>query len=605
MKSMWKKIPGRGYMKKGSSFSDLPISAKLLCLFLILVVLPLTIFGTVINSVMSNTTYEQMRRSSKQDVDQAVINIDKELQELDNITLSFQWTPAIQGILRSNFSKESLLDRKTNAEKVSEQLQVIANSRLDVELMYLMRTDYEEFSLASSNDAQKLLNGFWNQRDSISELAKEAKGRMNWVRLNGDAPFILGIRDIYDAQNLNKIGLVVIGISDEQLNGYFENLRTTPGSVYAIVDDNGRQIFSTNPVIGSLPLDKAIDAGQSWNKALQGYHLAFEKSAYTHWTIVQASPHNEIISSTRITRYILLGVMCFSLGILIFILKVFSNSLVLPIKDLMVMMNKVKREDFTAYAEETRKDEFGELALVFNSMVRKIQSLIEEDYKKRLLVQEAEYKYLRAQINPHFIYNTLDCINWMAMQTGSRDISRVTVALGRLLRRSILGKTDVTDLRDEVDGLKDYITIQKMRYGDRLTVDLQIADDTLGLTVTRSILQPMVENALVHGIEKKPGAGQLCISAQKVQEMLHIMIEDDGIGMTPERIEQVLSGHTDESVGAHTGVGIYNVHKRLQLLFGEQYGIRIESEASVGTRMLLSMPAIEYSEYGKGAGTHV
>jgi two-component system, sensor histidine kinase YesM len=590
-------------INRNSVLRNMTIGEKLLAFFVMLVVVPLFIFALLFSQMVSQTTTDQIENSSKQFVEQAVVNIEKELEEIDSMMLSFQWDNDIQKMLRKDYSENTLRERKLDLISVTDKMQILTNTRLGIELLYLSRTDNEEYSIAVSAQAEELLEGFWYKREKISEYAKETDGRINWLKLGYDDSLILGVRDVYDVELLSKTGLIVMGIHEGQILKLYSNLKTTSGSFFCVFDENGNVVSTDSPDNAELSeIYQSIRAGGDWAALVSGYNLTVKQSAYTGWFVVQATPNKEIMSSVNKTKFIIFGIILISLAILLFILRVFTNTMVGPIRQLMGEMEKVKREDFDVHADDSRGDEFGDLATDFNLMVEKIQRLIEEDLKKRLVLQEAEYKYLRAQINPHFIYNTLDSINWMAMETGHKDISKISVALGRLLRRSISGKEDAIFLGDELEGIRDYITIQKMRYGERLKFSINVAQEYLDCVIPRSALQPIVENALVHGIDKKAGSGVIEVSAVADRSTLMVLVKDDGIGMSKERIKQAMEGSIEEEDGAHTGVGFKNVHKRLELLFGKGYGIEIESEPGRGTVITVRIPLRLELDF-KGRGT--
>ena len=251
-------------------------------------------------------------------------------------------------------------------------------------------------------------------------------------------------------------------------------------------------------------------------------------------------------------------------------------------------MLEVRNENFDVVAEVEHQDEMGELATTFNAMTGRIKCLIEEDYKSKILLKETEYKFLRAQINPHFLYNTLDAISWMASMGGNKDVSKMAVALGRILRWSISNTENIVTLKEEVSNTEDYLSIQRIRYGDSLEYVVSVDEPELSMHVPKMILQPLVENALVHGLEMKDGDKRLLIAADSDDSVLKISIRDNGVGMTSEKVEEVMSGKVRQQ--KQHGVGLYNVHKRIQMNYGEKFGVEISSTVDVGTEIVITVP---------------
>ena len=227
-------------------------------------------------------------------------------------------------------------------------------------------------------------------------------------------------------------------------------------------------------------------------------------------------------------------------------------------------------------------------------MVSKIDHLVKEVYQEKIAQKNAELEALQAQINPHFLYNTLDSISWMLMDIGADDISDVVVSLGDILKYSIHGKDVLVPLNEEVQYIESYLCIQKNRLEDRLCTSMEIQKETRACMVPKLILQPMVENAILHGIEPMKDGGRVRITAGLEQQNLLITIEDNGPGMAPEELEQCRAAVYSES-GATDSIGMRNVHRRLCLHFGKEYGLAIESRHQEGTIVTLRMPGTRLS----------
>ena len=236
--------------------------------------------------------------------------------------------------------------------------------------------------------------------------------------------------------------------------------------------------------------------------------------------------------------------------------------------------------------------------------VQKLNEMIDRNNLISISKKQAEYLALQNQINPHFLYNTLDSINWMLMDIGADDISDVVVSLGDILKYSIHGKDVLVPLNEEVQYIESYLCIQKNRLEDRLCTSMEIQKEARARMVPKLILQPMVENAILHGIEPMKDGGRVRITAGLEQQNLLITIEDNGPGMAPEELEQCRAAVYSES-GATDSIGMRNVHRRLRLHFGEEYGLAIESRHQEGTIVTLRMPGTRLSaEQEQGTDGH-
>ena len=276
------------------------------------------------------------------------------------------------------------------------------------------------------------------------------------------------------------------------------------------------------------------------------------------------------------------------------VILLISYTFTRPIGKLMTAMKEIEKGDFKIQVVNKSRDEIGRLTESFNFMVSKIDHLVKEVYQEKIAQKNAELEALQAQINPHFLYNTLDSISWMLMDIGADDISDVVVSLGDILKYSIHGKDVLVPLNEEVQYIESYLCIQKNRLEDRLCTSMEIQKETRACMVPKLILQPMVENAILHGIEPMKDGGRVRITAGLEQQNLLITIEDNGPGMAPEELEQCRAAVYSES-GATDSIGMRNVHRRLCLHFGKEYGLAIESRHQEGTIVTLRMPGTRLS----------
>jgi sensor histidine kinase YesM len=223
----------------------------------------------------------------------------------------------------------------------------------------------------------------------------------------------------------------------------------------------------------------------------------------------------------------------------------------------------------------------------------KARSLLEKEIKNaQLSVKEAELKALQAQINPHFLYNTLDSIQWLAVLQGAEDIQKTIQCLGQLLRHSLDRKSVIVNVAKELEQIRNYLFIQKMRYGDKLSYRINLEPGVLDFELPKLVLQPIVENAILHGVEPKAGGGSICIEGWlHKDDQAVIEISDDGVGMEDETLSRLnASLRSDSEGGAQQHLGLANVHKRLQYFFGEEFGLAISSRPGAGSSVRLRIP---------------
>jgi two-component system sensor histidine kinase YesM len=239
-------------------------------------------------------------------------------------------------------------------------------------------------------------------------------------------------------------------------------------------------------------------------------------------------------------------------------------------------------------------DEITELGMSFNIMIGKIKELLDSKMKEQENLKKAELRALQAQINPHFLYNTLDTIIWMAEAKKTAQVVEIVSALSRFFRISLSKGMDWITIGEEVERTRSYLTIQKMRYRDILDFKIEVDDEVSENTILKLILQPLVENALYHGIKNKRQGGTIWVRAKrKNRDEILLEVEDDGIGFPPEKLTQLRAELDDDSgdIKLESGFGIGNVNRRIRLYYGKPYGLSVRSEYNTGTCVTLVIPA--------------
>jgi two-component system sensor histidine kinase YesM len=234
------------------------------------------------------------------------------------------------------------------------------------------------------------------------------------------------------------------------------------------------------------------------------------------------------------------------------------------------------------------------LAGSFNSMLARVNQLIDQLYRTELMEQRAELAALESQINPHFLYNTLSTITWAAREAHAPVVEELALSLSKFYRLSLNKGQPFLKIRDELTLLRAYITIQTIRFGDRLDVHIQAADDLLDLWMPKSLLQPLVENAIVHGIEPSGRGGAVWIVGSRQEGVVRWQVRDDGVGMDPDQVAKVNHGQLESA--KVSGFAVKNVNERIRLRFGQAFGVELSSIPGEGTTSTLNLPVVENPE---------
>ncbi|WP_248925089.1 cache domain-containing sensor histidine kinase [Paenibacillus hamazuiensis] len=272
---------------------------------------------------------------------------------------------------------------------------------------------------------------------------------------------------------------------------------------------------------------------------------------------------------------------------------IFSFTLTRPLKNLEEHMKQVERGNFDIRVDIENTNEIGKVARTFNLMIGKIRELMEQIVQEQKMKRISELKALQAQIHPHFLYNTLDSIIWMAETGKMGEVVTMTSALSKLLRSSISKGEELVPLSAELEHVRNYLTIQQIRYRSKFTYSIEVNPDMQECLILKIVLQPLVENAIYHGIKNKAEPGRIRIVGKRTNGALELKIVDDGVGMAPEQAAAMLTGVAgDRGTEKRAGVGVRNVNHRVQLYFGESYGLSFESELDEGTTVTLRIPEL-------------
>jgi len=254
-------------------------------------------------------------------------------------------------------------------------------------------------------------------------------------------------------------------------------------------------------------------------------------------------------------------------------------------------MESVEEGDLDVHFQYAYRDEIGVLGKGFNNMISNINDLIKRVLDFRLRTKEAELEALQSKINPHFLYNTLQSIQMKAIVDGNRDLADMIDLLGNYMRFSISSMNEIITLEKELEYLKRYINLQKIRFGEKLTFKVEAEERTLQCKILKLILQPLVENAIYHGLEKKQGEWILFIKANIYKDKLHIQITDNGIGLSEENLNK-LKEHIYTKEQNDGSIGLKNVYDRLNIVFEEEFEFRINSIENIGTKIEIVIPAV-------------
>ncbi|HBF38843.1 MAG TPA: hypothetical protein DDW50_16180 [Firmicutes bacterium] len=422
---------------------------------------------------------------------------------------------------------------------------------------------------------------------------------------------------------------IVVNLDKQAISEYLGKIYSGAGNWILILDSRGHEVVTTHDQTTRLFL-KDNTAIRQIAHGVQGrimrrykgvnYSISYQRMTVAPWKIVNIKSERVLLHKLNelgIFVLILTGACMMATLVLAVIL---SNTITHPLVLLEETIQRVTQRDLNVKFEYSYHDEVGRLGNSFNFMVEEIRQLIDKLHQSIIGLQEekekvkieqqlkrqAELKALQAQINPHFLYNTLDSIHWMADQIQAKDISRMTMALGTLFRTGLNKGQDIITIKNELENVTSYLTIQKMRYGEQFSYAIDIDREIQDLLTIKLILQPLVENAIYHGIKEKSGSGSIIITGGMADNGrdIRLTVRDNGAGIHPvalnlinRRLDEEIPGEKPQTEGK--GYGIYNVNERIKLYFGPDYGLHFKSEWGQGTEAGILIPAVAQGENAK------
>jgi two-component system sensor histidine kinase YesM len=376
-------------------------------------------------------------------------------------------------------------------------------------------------------------------------------------------------------------------------------------SKIVILDEDNRLIYESgnqsNSIAESELLQRVVSReGKFWIQVGNQEMLAsYTKSEYSDWKAVLVTPRVEIFGSLEKikTTVIFTALIAFVITFLISVL--FGQRITKPILNLYKTVNRIKRGDFSLRVEIDRNDEIGRIGMNFNAMQDELQTLIETKYLNQIKLQEVELAMLYSQINPHFLYNTLDSIRSMSDYYKVEEISIMAQSLADMFRYNTKNKDEIVTLQEELVQIDSYIKIQSIRFEGKIVYNQVIDEALYGTPLLKMTLQPLVENAVFHGIERKRGKGTITISVMQEDSRIRLTIADDGVGISDKRLIDIrnklkppMQQLNERGLAQDNGIGIVNVYSRYAIRYGEQFEFLIESKKGTGTVITLVFPSL-------------
>ena len=608
MRAFWRRFKN-GYL-------NLSLQTKFAIALISIVVLPafLTVFlfyGRLYNMVVSNTIRQEQDASAK-----TAPLIERTMDTILATT---------RNITGQNFFQELFyMPVSDSSEKLATSNHAIdfknAVQRLTTDSIV---TDVRIY--VDCPDDLKSLNAYPNTEDLLAPLS-QAKGTYWYGIFQGNREpqemfcpsFYLGSQEkqnygdmayicplsLYYHSTAYKAYLAVY-FSDDKLNNILSDNLSLEGSVSYIVNERDAIVATSDQSLSGiyrLDYDTIKDSFMSSNNFIERnildtkVYAGFYSISNTDWFMVTILPAPPLIHESN---HLMLQIALLYAGFLVLALifaNILAHSITGRLSSVIRQMQTVRHGPPTPMESPEAHDEIGDLIDTYNYMTRKMDELMKKQAKSAEDLRIAEFNSLQAQINPHFLYNTMDMINWMALQGQTEEISHAVQSLSRFYKLTLSRKKGISTIARELEHVTIYVQLQNMRYHDSISFISDIPDELMEYQIPKLTLQPVIENSILHGILEKPSkSGTIVLTGWMEDGDIVLLISDDGVGIAPDKLPMILSGE-GTSISGGTNIAIYNTHRRLQVLYGADYGLTYSSDVGKGTEVQIRIPAKKDAE---------
>jgi two-component system sensor histidine kinase YesM len=562
--------------------------------FAAIAVFAIIFIGVVLSGKFADTAEQSIGLSNRQVIEQVSLNLDNYRKEAASISDLIQ-----RGINKAQSLPDTELEKRTD---------VILEMRDDI-ISIAVFTDRGELVMGNPFSKLKpsadIMQQEWFRRalvypestfSSQPHVQDLFEVKHNWV-----LSLSKSVNFNYKGKPVN--GVLLIDFNFNALERLSQKAGLGKRGYVYVIDSEGNIIYHPHQqlIYAGLKTEAKEDILNNTYGSFQQYingeerFVTIKSVGYTDWKVVGISYMDELSAAKEDIKSFSLWISILAIILVLTIVTLISAKITRPIKQLDRYMKKIEEGNFEVNVEIKGDREVVHLAKTFNLMMARIRQLMDQIVLEQEAKRKSELNALQAQINPHFLYNTLDSIVWMAENGKSEEVITMVTSLARLFRISISRGKNIISVKDELEHAKNYLIIQKVRYKSKFQFSIEADEEVLQYKTLKLLLQPIIENSLYHGVEYMVEEGFIKVSAKIVEGKLLYEVSDNGLGMKPEILENILS-YNSTNIGG-SGVGVKNVHERVQLCYGKEYGIKIESELEEGTTVRILLPLIKEGEY--------
>lgn len=585
------------YMKHriGQWFKNAKIQKKIMIIYICIGTIPILLLGLFASGQERKTLMEREHRNIEDSVSQGASQLKSQILVYNNLSDYIAFNQPISDVLIGDYDNIfSMYEQYTaTVDPVLSSLKYF-NPNINQITIYLDKNIVKHDTMV---DSLQTIEGEKWYRQNESSLSQKVK----WI-IDAENKTSFSARTMPIMEQNKQKGILYLDVNYDSLFAGFDDISRDSYGLY-IVDKKGNVLFekdtfseytasknntkttakkSKEKRLSFPALKKKMEAQENGKKS--NYLIVSADAGVDDWKIIVYQPQKMMAREIQTLLVFVMGIIAVCIITSVVASLAFSRFVVRDIKRLRDNMQAVEEGNMELMVTSDAGDEVGSLIRGFGSMLGEINRLIHEVYESKLTQRKSEMTALQAQINPHFLYNSLSLINWKALEAGQQDISKITLALSSFYRTSLNRGKNVLTIEKEIENMKSYLEIQLCMHDNDFDVIMDIDEEILPYQTLNLLLQPLVENAIDHGIDlKEDGRGYIKIIGRKDAENIYLTVEDNGVGIEPEILSSILEFKTK-------GYGVRNVNQRIRLYYGEEYCLRIESEVGKGTRCTINIP---------------
>lgn len=576
-------------LKKMYKTRKLQVSTRLLYSFILMAIVPLFVFAMISYGVSNRTIENKISNYSVQTMKAVKKIINYECDKYERTADLVMINNKVQKGLKE-FGQMNPIQKNEFISSLNKLMSNYMSNQPDIMQIYLLDTEHTPIYNQGF---------FYFNPDKLNELVELCEQGINWLSVTeAKMNYVIYTKPVLDHNGKNILGYISIHINPDTFNECFSNMNLGSDSSFLILDQLGNVVVSQNKeVVRGEALDDELFGkctSQYQNPIIRNYNIFGKDSmvVYTHadkqnWTPILIMPNTYLHSETKTTAMttILCSIVCIFCAVIVYYRM--KSNINEPLSRLVQLVGDAANHRFDQEIVDDSQDELGYLGRTFSQLTKTMKKLMIQSEEEQRKIRESELNMLQAQINPHFLFNTLNSLRWTAMMSGADNVSSGLTALSTLLTNTIIDKNQFVTIQTEIKNVESYIEIQRIRYGNTFIVTYDIDEAIYSCYMIKFLLQPIVENAIIHGVNEMVTTNQINITMKQENKNLLVTISDNGKGFDTEEL------NNKDNKKTFSGFALHNVQERIALCFRKEYLFEIKSKPGEGTIVRFEVPFLE------------